>query len=134
VLEINQHDKSICIRQGSLELSFSQIDLCVLCVCVLLLSFFGHSALPPSRGGSASAPPLLSPTPLFPPPTPLPHLPFCSICYDRADDSSFHRDFSYWEISKKVHIKTNKHSHAQAHVSMRWYPQRRHWPDSVANG
>ena len=39
---------------GFTELSFIQIDVCVLCVFVLLLSFFGHSALPPPRGGSAS--------------------------------------------------------------------------------
>ena len=36
-------------RLGSLELSFIQIVLCVLCVFVL--SFFGHSALPPPRVG-----------------------------------------------------------------------------------
>ena len=42
-------------------------------------------------GGRASAPPLLSLSPLFPHPHPLPQPPFCSICYDRADDSRFYR-------------------------------------------
>ena len=46
---------------GFTELSFTQIDSCVLCVFALYsrvslssVLFFGHSALPPARGGSAS--------------------------------------------------------------------------------
>ena len=47
---------STCLRYtlGSPELSFTQLNLCVLCVFVLLLSCCGHSALPPPRDGSAS--------------------------------------------------------------------------------
>jgi len=46
---------------GFTELLFIQIDLCVVCVFVLYspvslssCPFFGHPALPPARGGSAS--------------------------------------------------------------------------------
>ena len=46
---------------GFTELSFIQIDLCVACVFVIYsrvslssCPFFGHSALPPPHGGSAS--------------------------------------------------------------------------------
>jgi len=49
------------VEVGFTELLFIQIDLSVMCVFVLYsrvslssCPFFGHSALPPPRGGSAS--------------------------------------------------------------------------------
>jgi len=83
---------------------FIQNDLCVMCVFVLYspvslssCPFFGHPALPPQRGGSASRVSILSCQSheslwnLWYSLAVLEVTITCSICYDRADDSSIHR-------------------------------------------
>jgi len=108
---------------GFTELLFIQIDLCVKCVFVLYspvslssCPFFGHPALPPPRGGSASRVSSQSCQSheslwgLWYSLAVLGVTITCSIGYDRADDPSR----NIWAVHMYVYIWAHAHIHTHS--------------------